>query len=120
SAAGIVVSGSNNIVLTDNTVYQLVGDAVRFTSSPNAIVRGNILWVEAGYDLNVASDSQSGFISDYNDLYKGVGASAHVGFWGGAAQDTFALWTAASGKDAHSVAADPKFVNVKGADQVLG
>ena len=32
-------------------------------------LRNNILWVEAGYDISVAADSQVGFQSDYNDLY---------------------------------------------------
>ena len=87
SSAGILISKPSGELLYNNTVYQLVGDAIRFAASPNATVRGNILWVEAGYDLNVSADSQSGFVSDNNDLYRGTSASAHVGFWNGAAQD---------------------------------
>ena len=120
SAAGIVFTNSGGEQIADNTVYQLVGDALRFTASPNASVHGNILWVEAGSDLNVSSDSQGGFVSDYNDLYHGTGASANVGSWGGTAAPQLAAWQAASSQDANSIAADPKFVNVKGADQVLG
>jgi len=120
SAAGIVLTGSNGEQLYNNTVYQLVGDAIRLTSSPNVVVHGNILWVEAGDDLNISADSQAGFISDYNDLHVGTGASANVGYWNGATQAQLSNWQAASGQDVNSISADPQFVNVKGADQVLG
>jgi hypothetical protein len=49
--------------VVNNTVYQPVGDAVRVEASQGVEVRNNILWVEAGYDLYVASDSQTGFTS---------------------------------------------------------
>ena len=121
SAAGIVLTSSSGEQIVNNTVYQLVGDAVRFTSSPNAIVRSNILWVEAGDDLDLTDTaSQAGMASDYNDLYRGAGASARVGFWAGAIQDQLSNWQTASSQDAHSISANPLFTNVKGADQVLG
>ncbi|MGA2498773.1 MAG: right-handed parallel beta-helix repeat-containing protein [Tepidisphaeraceae bacterium] len=120
SAAGIVLTSSSGEQIANNTVYQLVGDAVRFTSSPNAVVRSNILWVEAGDDLDVTDTaSQSGLVSDYNDLYRGPGASAHVGFWG-AIQDQLANWQTAASKDPNSIASNPQFLSAKGADQVLG
>ena len=120
SAAGIVINGNGGIPVDNNTVYQLVGDALRLGGAPNISARGNILWVEAGYDLDISADSQTGFVSDYNDLYRGTGGSAGVGFWNGAAQGQLAVWQGASSQDAHSIPVDPKFVNVKGADQVLG
>ncbi|MFI5378326.1 MAG: right-handed parallel beta-helix repeat-containing protein, partial [Tepidisphaerales bacterium] len=120
SAAGVVLTSSSGEQIANNTVYQLVGDALRFTGSPNASIHSNILWVEAGDDLDVTdAASQAGLVSDYNDLYRGPGASAHVGFWG-AIQDQLANWQAASAKDAGSISANPQFLNAKGADQVLG
>lgn len=119
SAAGIVLTSSSGEQIANNTVYQLVGDAVRFTGSPSAVVRSNIFWVEAGFDLDVTDvASQSGFVSDYNDLYHGA-ASAHVGFWGGT-RDQLLDWQTASAQDGGSIAAAPQFVSIKGADQVLG
>ena len=38
-------------------------------NSQSIALRDNILWALAGYDVNVASDSQQGFQSDYNDLF---------------------------------------------------
>ena len=32
-------------------------------------VLNNILWTAGGYDLDIATDSRTGFFSDYNDLY---------------------------------------------------
>ena len=61
-------SGYTNAI-TNNTVYQPVGDAIKLQNSPAVRLRNNILWVNAGYDLNVDTASQVGFDSDYNDLY---------------------------------------------------
>ena len=118
---GVLLTGSIGARLFNNTVYQPVGDAVAVqTASTNVRVRNNILWTLAGYTLNVSADSQTGFASDYNDLVRGQAGGANVGFWGGAARATLADWQAASGQDAHSISADPKFVDLDGADNVLG
>ena len=62
TAEGILVSGGNGTQVVNNTVYQIVGDAVQVNgSSQNVTVLNNILWTHAGYDLDVASDSQQGF-----------------------------------------------------------
>ncbi|MFI5378942.1 MAG: right-handed parallel beta-helix repeat-containing protein, partial [Tepidisphaerales bacterium] len=120
SAAGIVLTSSTGEQIANNTVYQLVGDALRFTASPNASIHSNILWVEAGDDLDFTdAASQAGLVSDYNDLYRGLSASAHVGFWG-ATQDQLSNWQGASANDTHSISANPQFLSAKGADQVLG
>src|SRR5207248_3164337 len=68
-----VSSYSGHIDVVNNTVYQVVGDAVSISGfTQNLTLRSNILWVEAGHDVNVASSSQSGLASDYNILYKGT------------------------------------------------
>ena len=107
--------------LVNNTIYQQTGNAIQIDGgTPNTQLSNNILWALAGYDMSVAPDSQSGFQSDYNDLYKGTNANAHIGFWNGATLDNLADWQTASGGDAHSISANPDFVDPAGADNVLG
>ncbi len=119
---GIQISHGSGAKVVNNTVYQEVGDAVRVDgqNTSGVTLRNNILWVEAGYDIFVASDAQQGFVSDYNDLYQGTDPNAHVGFWNGATRDTLADWQSADGQDAHSLDDNPDFVDMDGADNVLG
>ena len=118
---GIELTGtySTGAQVTNNTVYQPVGDAVLVqSSSQNVTLRNNILWVLAGYDLNVAADSQVGFNSDYNDLFTTV--TGKVAHWQGTDFATQADWFYRVGQDPHSFSADPQFVNPPGADGILG
>jgi hypothetical protein len=122
---GLLVGGAmgdtaaNHVRLVNNTVYQPVGDAVRVEQNSRYVeVRNNILRVDAGYTLSVANDSQVGFNSDYNILFKGT-PDAHTGFWG-STRDSIAQWQSASGTDAKSTGADPLWVDINGADNVLG
>ncbi len=113
-------NGSDLPQVINNTVYQEVGDAIRIQgSSQNVWLRNNILWVDAGYDLYVASDSQVGFNSDYNLLHKGPAINAYVGYWGGDRSD-FTAWQAATLNDANSTTPDPNFIDRDGADNILG
>ena len=112
-------------LITNNTVYQVSGDAVRLDSSAfNVKLRNNIVWVQAGHDVYVADNSRTGFNSDYNDLYISNGGSAFVGFWNSAVnngvQSQLSNWQSATGQDAHSLSANPDFVNVNGNDGLLG
>ncbi len=110
--------------MINNTVYQEVGDAIRIQgSSQNVRLRNNILWVDAGYDLYVASDSQVGFNSDYNNLHTtGSGKLARWQLGDGSFRDfsTQVDWFYELGQDGHSQTADPLFVDRDGADNVLG
>ena len=107
--------------LFNNTVYQIVGDAVRIEASSRDVeLRNNILWVEAGFDIFVDPDSQTGLDSDRNLFHQGVDPNAHVGYFGGAARDLLADWQAASGTDPDSLEADPLWIDPDGADNVLG
>jgi len=111
--------------IVNNTVYQVAGSAVQLDSGAyNVELRNNILWVQAGYDIYVADNSQKGLNSDYNDLYTGSGSSANVGFWNSAVnngvQSQLSNWQAATGQDAHSLSPNPDFVNITGADDLLG
>lgn len=114
---GLSLSGNTGLV-SNNTVYQIVGDAIQLQVN-TAKLRNNILWVEAGYDLNFIGYNPSGLDSDYNLFFKGTDPNAHVGFFT-TTQDTFAAWQTATGKDVHSQFGDPKFVDINGADNVLG
>ena len=67
---GVLVSGVSDVRIFNNTFFAPLGDNIRLQSSAgNVEIRNNILWAEAGYDIFVANDSQTGFYSDYNDLY---------------------------------------------------
>jgi len=103
----------------NNTVYQLVGDALRVEGSSRDLqVRNNVLWVKAGYDINVAADSQPGFQSDYNDLY--ATGAGRIGYWQLAARSNLSAWQNAVANDLNSLSGDPLFVAAAGADGLLG
>lgn len=123
TSAGIVldhVGYGGPADLTNNTIDQPVGDAIRLQNySLNVRLRNNIVVVQAGYDVNVAADSQSGFVSDSNLFYKGTDPRGHVGNWNGD-RDTLSDWQAATGVDGASVFGNPQFVKPAGADGVLG
>ncbi len=80
----------------------------------------NILRVDAGYGISVDANSQVGFQSNNNLLYRGPAANAFIGLWNGATQATLAAWQAASGKDANSQTGNPLLLDVDGADNILG
>src|SRR4029079_9624172 len=111
------VHGGSGTQLVNNTAYQLTGDAVDIDGIAGVLVRDNILWTQAGYDLSVANDSHQGFVSDLNDLYT---AGGNVGFWQSTARPTFSAWQGASFTDPNSLSQDPLFVSLAGADGVVG
>ncbi len=123
SNAGVILSAyyyGTTTSLTNNTIYQPVGDAVRLAGTRYNTLRNNILWVESGYDFNVESDSQTGFNTDYNLLNQGADSRAHAGFWNNVVEDTLADWQTATGQEAHGLDGNPGFVDLDGADNVLG
>jgi parallel beta-helix repeat protein len=68
---GIYLIDGDTVTIENNTIYTPSGDGVRLESnSSNVTLRNNIIWTEAaGYDIYVATDSQVGFDSDWNNLY---------------------------------------------------
>ena len=120
---GLLIQNSNNsgtAQFFNNTIYQTVGDGIRLDGGArNNQIDNNIIWVLAGYGLYVDNNSQTGLQSDYN-LFQGDDPNAYVGFWNGANRDLLADWNAASGTDANSVEGNPGFVDIDGADNVLG
>ena len=122
---GLLIQASNSGVkglrLLNNTVFQPVGDAVRLESnSVNIRLVNNILWVEAGFAISVADNSQIGFDSDYNSIFVSTDPNAHIGLWNGANLDTLAAWQTATGQDDNTLIGDPLFIDPDGADNVLG
>ncbi|MCX5661643.1 MAG: right-handed parallel beta-helix repeat-containing protein [Planctomycetota bacterium] len=120
---GILVGGGdsfNQVHVSSNTIYQPVGDAIRVDGGfGNIDIRSNIVQVNAGYGLYVAANTQTGLTSDYNEFFKGPAPNAFVGYWNDATQADFAAWKAASGKDVHSLFADPAFIDINGADNIF-
>ncbi|WP_291990075.1 right-handed parallel beta-helix repeat-containing protein, partial [Luteitalea sp.] len=77
---GVLVSGRNDVRIFNNTFFAPTGDNVRIQSSSSEVeLRNNVMWAQSGYDIYVANDSQSGFFSDYNNLY--ATGDGRVGYW---------------------------------------
>ncbi len=112
-------SANSGIQFTNNTVYQTTGDAVNIQDhTSNVELRDNILWVFAGYDISVSSDSQQGFASDYNDLM--TSQSGQAALWQGVGRPVLLSWQSAAFTDLDSLSQDPMFVNPAGPDGILG
>ncbi len=76
----IEIKGKTNVEIVSNTFYAPQGDNIRIEGGSSDVeVRDDILWAESGYDIYVANDSQSGFFSDYNDIY--VTGTGKIGYW---------------------------------------
>ena len=66
----IETAGATGLQIVDNTLISNGGNNVLIDGgSSNVQVLNNIMSASAGYDLNVADNSRSGFFSDYNDLF---------------------------------------------------
>ncbi len=116
AVAGIRATGASTgaISFTHNTIDQATGDGIRLLGGVDDVtLLNNIIVVGSGYGVNVSSDSQDDFASDYNLFY--TTGTGKVGYWAGA-QTTLAQWRSASGKDPMSLWADPLFVNAAGGD----
>jgi len=103
--------------LVNNTFYEPVADALYANNTRDIRLRNNIVWVETGYGLRIADDSQTGFASDYN-LLRATG-TGKVGFWQGD-RESLIEWQFATFEDGESFSTDPLFVNALGLDGVLG
>nr|WP_161501480.1 right-handed parallel beta-helix repeat-containing protein [Rhodopirellula sp. SM50] len=114
---GVYFLNARNSRFVNNTVYHPVGTAVAFArESSNFEVVNNIIIVEAGTGLSLSSDI-SNFTIDYN-LYH-VQAGANLGAFNGA-HGTLADWQTATGQEGNSIIGDPEFVDIDGADNLLG
>ncbi len=115
---GIDVSNGNYLI-TDNTIVHPVGIAVRFTANGTGRLKNNIVQGDVGTLVSVATGGQAAFVSDYNLLYP-TSAAANVGLWGSTVSPELGDWQSSSGRDANSLSANPLFLDIDGADNVLG
>lgn len=98
---GILVDNGRDVTVENNTIYTSAGDAVRIrNSASNVVLKNNILWTDSGYDLYVATDSQQGFASDYNNLFTAGGAT--LVWWQKPFTDLFD-WQVEADYDSHSL-----------------
>ena len=116
---GIWLTGGNSARINNNTVYQPAGDAIHIDAYGGITASGiqienNILWTQAGFDISLAPTSETGFKSDYNDLY--FTASGAVGVWETVAQAALINWQSTTGNDADSISTNPLFVNAAAGD----
>ncbi len=105
--------------LVNNTFVQPFGDAIRaISSSKNLRLRNNVISVSAGFGLNIAPDSQTGFQSDYNDF--DLSGNGQVALWQNVGRPSLAAWRITAFTDANSLSVSPQFVDEDGADNLLG
>ncbi|TVP79022.1 MAG: hypothetical protein EA353_07255, partial [Puniceicoccaceae bacterium] len=106
--------------LANNTVYQATGEALRLNEMGGGRILNNILWVDAGFAVTVASGSEGQFEMDYNLFFLSPDPNARIGEWGSTFLDTLEDWQQGTGLDANSRFGDPLFFDSSGADDVLG
>ncbi len=81
-----------------------------YTTATRGVVKNNVAILSNASDtfLNVAATAQSGFVSDYNNVYTTV--SSPWGTWGSTSCTSLANWTGGTcntGNDAHSITSNP-------------
>lgn len=115
STQGIWLIAGSGVTIYNNTVYEPTGDAIYVgANSSNIKIENNILWTLAGVDIFVDPTSESGFKSDYNDLY--YTAAGNAGEWENVTESTLLAWSGATSNDPDSISANPLFVNAAGGD----
>jgi len=116
--AGISLEDQVRTKVYNNTVYGQGsnGHAIYLSGGSHSTgneIKNNILYAgPSGNSINVGAAGQSGLSADYN-LYTGGAALPFL--WGPTAY-SFSGWKTASGKDSHSINADPKFFNQAAGD----
>ena len=113
--AAVSVVSSAQII--NNTIYQPAGDAVPCEWGFESDL-ANMSWTQQGYVLSIPPDSQSGFQSDYN-LLRTTGSGQLVR-WQNHDFTSLSDWFYELGFDAHSLSADPQFIDPDGPDGLLG
>lgn len=98
---GLLLDAAYNVDIINNTIYADAGDGIQLTGGViNVDVRNNIVYTTSGHGLNVASDSQYGYTSDYNNYF--TGGSGFVAFQGKSFADLYD-WQVEAESDLHSI-----------------
>ncbi|MEI8369156.1 MAG: right-handed parallel beta-helix repeat-containing protein, partial [Planctomycetia bacterium] len=127
SAAAVEISNSQGRSVVSNTIVATAGIGVRVVgNSSNVVLRDNIITTDSGTAVYVASDSQQGFASDYNNLYRAPTGTGTLVWWQKPFADLFD-WQVEADLDSHSIgwtAPDPlrdapAFVNSSAGDYRL-
>jgi parallel beta-helix repeat protein len=108
-AACILLFTVNNIGVYYNSCYATTGTCLSMTTCANPFIYNNALFQSGtgeSYALDVWSCTNA--ICNYNDLYAPNGYVANAYPTG---YQTLSEWQSASGKDLHSISANPNFVN---------
>ncbi len=126
STSGVVVDFGDTVRLINNTIYTDTGDGVRLQNDSEYItLRNNIIWTEEGYNFRVDNDSQTGFDSDYNNLF--TSASGKIALWNAKEFTDLFDWQVEADFDANSIGFtslnpnldNPQFVDLIGDDYRL-
>ena len=95
----------------NNVLYAIGGVGLSAFNNCSGIALKNNIAHSCALAVHVRPDSQAGFVSDHNDWWV-TGKKLEWG-WD---YMPFEEWRAATGQDAHSLCADPGFVNAAGLD----
>ena len=114
---------SSGTVHVNDVAYHNFLDGFSFEGNAPGSQLHNAIATENGeYDLWVDQASSVGFVSDFNLLWNSTAGTAPSGVpqmpvkFIATTYSTVAAYSAASGQDAHSKQADPKFANAAAAD----
>jgi len=103
---------ATNCSAYNNVLSNIGGVAIHaFNGCSNITLKNNIAYGCANLAVHVRPDSQAGFVSDYNNWYVD-GAKLRWGWQ----YMTLQQWRQETGRDVHSLCADPQFVSVAGRD----
>ncbi len=129
TTAAIALTGGNDAMLLNNTIYEVQGTGILLTSQPvtasyteymrNTTVENNIISVTNAPAITIAPTAETALYSDYN-FFNLTGTAAAMVNWEGVNYTTLANWYYAAGQDQHSQTGNPQFVNPNGGNGTLG
>ena len=126
TTAAISITGNSGVSIVNNTIDQPVGYGIEISGTNSGTkLQNNIIVIGSGIGIYVASNSETGFASDYNMFslpsseIEG-GSTGAIGEWEGVLQLSLLAWQGATGGDLDSFTGNPDFVNPDGAEGVLG